>query len=187
MQQRLRPGLRRHGIDARRRDGQPPVSQFRCRRGHGRAPGAGGGDRLQFRRTGKLKLAAKPEHYDKLARTQALLAAQADPDTRMVSRTEGGRGRYAALLRGNALRKERRHARGPLRPAWRRPPPGGVHRYTSTRRSPACVASPPADTRSLRRGGASRLLRSCSPAASPRSGRWAETGVASCRSGRSSS
>lgn len=41
-----------------------------------------------FARAGKLKLAAKPEHYDKLARTQALLAAQADPDTRMVSRTE---------------------------------------------------------------------------------------------------
>jgi glycine/D-amino acid oxidase-like deaminating enzyme len=41
-----------------------------------------------FARTGKLKLAAKAEHYDKLARTQALLAAQADPDTRMVSRAE---------------------------------------------------------------------------------------------------
>lgn len=41
-----------------------------------------------FARAGKLKLAAKPEHYDKLARTQALLAAQADPDTRMVSRQE---------------------------------------------------------------------------------------------------
>jgi glycine/D-amino acid oxidase-like deaminating enzyme len=38
-----------------------------------------------FARTGKLKLAAKPEHYDKLARTQELLAAQVDPDTRMVS------------------------------------------------------------------------------------------------------
>ncbi|MFC3282311.1 NAD(P)/FAD-dependent oxidoreductase [Litchfieldella rifensis] len=41
-----------------------------------------------FARTGKLKLAAKPEHYDKLARTQELLAAQADPDTRMVSRAD---------------------------------------------------------------------------------------------------
>lgn len=44
-----------------------------------------------FARTGKLKLAAKPEHYDKLARTQALLAAQADPDTCMVSREELGK------------------------------------------------------------------------------------------------
>ncbi|MCG4454429.1 FAD-binding oxidoreductase [Pseudomonas sp. MMS21-TM103] len=41
-----------------------------------------------FARTGKLKLAAKPEHYEKLARTQALLAAQADPETRMVTQAE---------------------------------------------------------------------------------------------------
>jgi glycine/D-amino acid oxidase-like deaminating enzyme len=39
-----------------------------------------------FRRTGKLKLAAKPEHYDKLARSQELLARGADPDTHMVSK-----------------------------------------------------------------------------------------------------
>jgi glycine/D-amino acid oxidase-like deaminating enzyme len=39
-----------------------------------------------FRRTGKLKLAAKPEHYDKLARSQELLARQVDPDTHMVSK-----------------------------------------------------------------------------------------------------
>lgn len=41
-----------------------------------------------FARVGKLKLAAKPEHYDKLARAQALLAAHVDPDTRMISREE---------------------------------------------------------------------------------------------------
>jgi len=41
-----------------------------------------------FVRSGKLKLAAKPEHYDKLARSQALLAANVDPDTRMVTRSE---------------------------------------------------------------------------------------------------
>jgi glycine/D-amino acid oxidase-like deaminating enzyme len=41
-----------------------------------------------FKRVGKLKLAAKPEHYDKLVRTQALLAEQVDPDTRMVPRAE---------------------------------------------------------------------------------------------------
>jgi len=40
-----------------------------------------------FRRTGKLKLAAKPAHYDKLARSQELLARGVDPDTHMVSRT----------------------------------------------------------------------------------------------------
>ena len=39
-----------------------------------------------FARNGKLKLAARPEHYDKLARTQELLARQVDPDTYMVSR-----------------------------------------------------------------------------------------------------
>jgi len=38
-----------------------------------------------FRRTGKLKLAAKPAHYDKLARSQELLAREVDPDTHMVS------------------------------------------------------------------------------------------------------
>jgi glycine/D-amino acid oxidase-like deaminating enzyme len=41
-----------------------------------------------FRRVGKLKLAAKPEHYEKLARSQALLAKECDPDTRMVTRAE---------------------------------------------------------------------------------------------------
>ncbi|KQY90735.1 FAD-binding oxidoreductase [Pelomonas sp. Root1444] len=39
-----------------------------------------------FARVGKIKLAVKPEHYDKLARNQALLAANVDPDTHMVSR-----------------------------------------------------------------------------------------------------
>ena len=41
-----------------------------------------------FARVGKLKLAAKPEHYDKLARSQALLAQEVDPETRMVPRSE---------------------------------------------------------------------------------------------------
>ena len=41
-----------------------------------------------FSRVGKIKLAAKPEHYDKLARSQALLAANVDPDTSMVSRAD---------------------------------------------------------------------------------------------------
>ena len=41
-----------------------------------------------FARTGKLKLAAKPEHYDKLARSHALLAASVDPDTRLVTKAE---------------------------------------------------------------------------------------------------
>lgn len=41
-----------------------------------------------FRRVGKLKLAAKPAHYDKLARAQDLLAREVDPDTRMILRSE---------------------------------------------------------------------------------------------------
>jgi glycine/D-amino acid oxidase-like deaminating enzyme len=41
-----------------------------------------------FKRVGKLKLAAKPEHYDKLARSQALMQKECDPDTHMVTRAE---------------------------------------------------------------------------------------------------
>ena len=51
-----------------------------------------------FKRVGKLKLAAKPQHYEKLARSQALLAQEVDPDTRMIPRadlrTEIGSDRY---------------------------------------------------------------------------------------------
>lgn len=41
-----------------------------------------------FKRVGKLKLAAKPEHYDKLARSQALMEKECDPDTHMVTRAD---------------------------------------------------------------------------------------------------
>jgi len=41
-----------------------------------------------FKRVGKLKLAAKPEHYDKLARSQALMEKECDPDTHMLTRAE---------------------------------------------------------------------------------------------------
>ena len=41
-----------------------------------------------FARVGKLKLAAKPEHYAMLARNQELLAANVDPETRMIARTD---------------------------------------------------------------------------------------------------
>ncbi|MFO1425729.1 MAG: FAD-binding oxidoreductase [Steroidobacteraceae bacterium] len=41
-----------------------------------------------FKRVGKLKLAAKPQHYDKLARSQELMARHVDPDTRMLPRSE---------------------------------------------------------------------------------------------------
>lgn len=41
-----------------------------------------------FQRVGKLKMAAKPAHYDKLARSHELLVQGADPDARLVSRNE---------------------------------------------------------------------------------------------------
>jgi glycine/D-amino acid oxidase-like deaminating enzyme len=41
-----------------------------------------------FQRVGKLKVAAKPEHYDKIARSQAMLANSVDPDTRMLPRDQ---------------------------------------------------------------------------------------------------
>jgi glycine/D-amino acid oxidase-like deaminating enzyme len=51
-----------------------------------------------FARVGKLKLAAKPEHYAMLARSQELLAANVDPETRMIPaadlRREVGTDRY---------------------------------------------------------------------------------------------
>ena len=51
-----------------------------------------------FVRAGKLKLAAKPEHYDKLARACGLLRRQVDPHVEMVSqadiRSEVSSGRF---------------------------------------------------------------------------------------------
>ncbi|WP_062205459.1 FAD-binding oxidoreductase [Aureimonas sp. AU12] len=43
-----------------------------------------------FRRTGKLKLAAKPEHFDKLQRTFEAVSRHADPDTMLVRREDLG-------------------------------------------------------------------------------------------------
>lgn len=39
-----------------------------------------------FRRSGKIKLAAKPEHYEKIARGFELLQREADPEARLVPR-----------------------------------------------------------------------------------------------------
>lgn len=41
-----------------------------------------------FARVGKLKLAAKPEHYDRIVRSQELLAREVDPETRLVPRSD---------------------------------------------------------------------------------------------------
>jgi glycine/D-amino acid oxidase-like deaminating enzyme len=100
-----------------------------------------------FARSGKIKLAAKPEHYDKLARSQELLAANVDPDTEMVSRadlaSEVGSDRFygglifrksagmhvGRFVRGLAEAAARRgvemHERTPM--MGLRPAPGGGH------------------------------------------------------------
>jgi glycine/D-amino acid oxidase-like deaminating enzyme len=43
-----------------------------------------------FIRSGKLKLAAKPEHFDKLVRAQEVLAREVDTDTAIVARADLG-------------------------------------------------------------------------------------------------
>jgi glycine/D-amino acid oxidase-like deaminating enzyme len=100
-----------------------------------------------FARVGKIKLAAKPEHYDKLARSQELLAANVDPDTEMVSRAglrdEVGSDRYhgGLIFRKGAGMHVGRFVRGLAEAAARRgvevhehtpmtglrPAPGGGH------------------------------------------------------------
>jgi glycine/D-amino acid oxidase-like deaminating enzyme len=56
-----------------------------------------------FRRCGRLKLAAKPEHYDKIARAHALLKADVDPDVELIPPDRigsevGSRGFHGGLL-----------------------------------------------------------------------------------------
>jgi glycine/D-amino acid oxidase-like deaminating enzyme len=41
-----------------------------------------------FRRSGKIKLAAKPEHYENIARGFELLQREADPEAQLIPRTE---------------------------------------------------------------------------------------------------
>jgi len=101
-----------------------------------------------FARVGKIKLAAKPEHYDKLARSQELLAANVDADTAMVNRadlaSEVGSDRYhgGLIYRKSAGMHVGRFVRGLAEAAARRgvevhehtpmtglrPAPGGGHR-----------------------------------------------------------
>lgn len=44
-----------------------------------------------FTRSGKLKLAAKPEHFDKLVRAQEMLAKEVDADTAIVAKDDLGK------------------------------------------------------------------------------------------------
>jgi glycine/D-amino acid oxidase-like deaminating enzyme len=87
-----------------------------------------------FARVGKIKLAARPEHYDKLARSQELLAANVDPDTEMVSRAqlaeEVGSDRYhgGLIYRKSAGMHVGRFVRGLAEAAARRGV--AVHEHT---------------------------------------------------------
>ena len=86
-----------------------------------------------FRRVGKLKLAAKPAHYDKLARSQEMLARGTDPDTCMLSRedlaAEVGTDRYygGMLFKKSAAMHMGKFAHGLATAAARR----GVRIYES--------------------------------------------------------
>ncbi|WP_019658066.1 NAD(P)/FAD-dependent oxidoreductase [Variovorax atrisoli] len=87
-----------------------------------------------FRRVGKLKLAAKPAHYDKLARSQALMQKECDPDTHMVTRgelrSEIGSDRYfgGLVFRKSAGMHVGRYGHGLAVAAARR----GVHIHENT-------------------------------------------------------
>jgi len=59
----------------------------------------------QFRRSGKIKLAAKPAHMSALAKAQDLLAREIDPDTALLSREELGREIVSAEFHGGLLYK----------------------------------------------------------------------------------
>ncbi len=78
-----------------------------------------------FARVGKLKLAAKPEHYDTLARSQELLSEIADPETRMIAKSdlasEVGTDRYhgGLLFPKSANMHVGRYVRGLARAAAR--------------------------------------------------------------------
>ncbi|RAN45543.1 FAD-dependent oxidoreductase [Herbaspirillum rubrisubalbicans] len=78
-----------------------------------------------FARHGKLKLAAKPEHYDKLARSQELLAGSIDAQTQLLSRMqlrdEVGTDRYygGLLMQKSAGMHVGRYVRGLAQAAQR--------------------------------------------------------------------
>lgn len=79
-----------------------------------------------FARHGKLKLAAKPAHYEKLARSQELLAKSVDPQTRLVNksqlRDELGSDRYhgGLIFEKSAGMHVGRYVRGLAQAAQRR-------------------------------------------------------------------
>lgn len=58
-----------------------------------------------FTRSGKLKLAAKPEHFDKLLRAQEMLAKEVDADTAIVAKADLGREIATERYHGGLLQR----------------------------------------------------------------------------------
>jgi glycine/D-amino acid oxidase-like deaminating enzyme len=58
-----------------------------------------------FVRSGKLKLAAKPEHFAKLAKNQELLAREVDPDTALIAPADLGEEVGTGLYHGGLLQR----------------------------------------------------------------------------------
>ena len=74
-----------------------------------------------FRRSGKLKLAAKPAHYESLARNFEAVHRSVDPDTAMLTRADLAGEVVSESFHGGMLQRQQRDdAHGPLR---RRPRP----------------------------------------------------------------
>lgn len=141
-----------------------------------------------FKRVGKLKLAAKPEHYDKLVRSQALLAEEVDPDTRLVPRTdlraEIGSDRYFG---GLLFEKSAGMHVGKFGQGSPRRPRAEEHRSTRTARWSDCGGSQTTRTRSARPMAVSERARCSWLPGRRRSARSAGFAVALCPSAPSSS
>jgi glycine/D-amino acid oxidase-like deaminating enzyme len=58
-----------------------------------------------FVRSGKIKLAAKPEHYEKLARSYEILAREVDPDTELLTRADLAAEVRSPLFHGGLLQR----------------------------------------------------------------------------------
>lgn len=56
-----------------------------------------------FQRSGKLKLAAKPEHFEKMRKAQEILAREVDPDTQLIERADLGSEIASSRYHGGVL------------------------------------------------------------------------------------
>jgi glycine/D-amino acid oxidase-like deaminating enzyme len=135
-----------------------------------------------FKRVGKLKLAAKPAHYDRIARSQELLAREVDPETSMVPRSEMhaeiGSDRYfgGMLFLKSASMHMGQYGQGMAQAAVRH---GAIihenNPVTAIRRVEGQVHEVSTPMVRFAR------VRCCWPPARRRSARWAGSGAGSCR------